>query len=362
MSRKRKIAGFDEIEKSPQEELYDALYSTGNSCNILNAIEIFNKPFILKDVLAGLEGRLSDLLENFSEGTTFGYVDGFIHFDDVISLGEITKGSAMRRYNHLEDEFKRLVNPCKYHPGSDCKMIEQHTGFLLYLSWLSNGNKEEEDNVEDLSTEGPSEETPVDLMDFDDVESVLDEQEEKALVQNFDPAKFRAETITKVEAEGSVVLEEGDEVDTLECIPVFPTYCFNQREYVLLNDIQNLFGLREDFALACLANWGKFDKEFVDSCPCPLSILDTNGDNFIEKERAAVLCIEMIEEFERCGLPSEEEFMQLQETMGISGMGLEGPSTHSDMPQINETKSSIDLYTEHALDVDETPQVNVVDL
>ena len=51
----------------------------------------------------------------------------------------------------------------------------------------------------------------------------------------------------------------------------------------------------------------KFDEGFVDSSPCPLNVLDTKGgEDFIDKEKAAIMCTKMIEDYEKCGLPIEE--------------------------------------------------------
>ena len=52
----------------------------------------------------------------------------------------------------------------------------------------------------------------------------------------------------------------------------------------------------EDFALAILARWGHLDNGFIDNKPCPPSILDTKGENFIDKENVALLCTSMFEE------------------------------------------------------------------
>ena len=361
MSKKRKTAGFEDIENTVLDELYDALYKAGCSSMFHKAMNIFNKPFNLKQVLDGLDSRLLDIREAFAEGTTFGLVEGYIHFDDVVAMCELARSSAMRRYHSMEEDAKRELKDCKYHPDCQCRMIEQNIGFLLYLSWIESSSKEEEEEgsiVVPLSEDAIEESTAEDLMDLDEIESAMEANEERALIERFNTALFRADTITKVESEDSVGLQEGDDIDTLECLPLFPTYCFNDREYVLLNDIQHLFGLREDFALAILANWGEFDNGFVDSGPCPLAVLDTKGDNFLEKEEASLLCIQMIEEFEKFGLPSEEEFTHLQETLGISDMGLEGQSSKSDLSHMDETKSSIDLYSDFIFDMDERPQVN----
>ena len=53
----------------------------------------------------------------FSEGIAFGQIEGYIHLDNLIVLGGITKSSAIRRYNTLDDEHRRIIKECKYHPA-----------------------------------------------------------------------------------------------------------------------------------------------------------------------------------------------------------------------------------------------------
>ena len=261
-------------------------------------MEMLNKPFEVKSVIQGFQNRLSDLVEIFSEATNFGYIDHFIHFDDVIAVSGVSKASAMRRYHSLGEDMKRSLAVCKYHPGLQCTMIEQDLGFLLYLTWLDIPEPLEEKTEESKGVSDAKE-----LMDIEDEESIPPQSEEQALVEKFDPAVFRSETSTKIEDDSLAQDSEDDERNALKLLPIFPTYCFNEREYLLLNDIQHLFDLREDFALAVLAGWGELDDGFVDSNPCPLAVLDTKGEDFLDKEKAAMLCMEMFETYENKVFP-----------------------------------------------------------
>lgn len=136
----------------------------------------------------------------------------------------------------------------------------------------------------------------------------------------------------------------------------------NGRENILLNDIQHLFGLREYFALAILASWGELDHDFVDSSPSPLDVLDTKGDDFLDKNEAAQLCMEMIEEYEGLGITTEEEFQITQAKLGISEMGFEGHSCESSTSIVDEKKSSIDIFSEPLYELDECPQEDIEDI
>jgi len=150
-----------------------------------------------------------------------------------------------------------------------------------------------------------------------------------------------------------------DELYPLQCLPSFPTYCFNGKEYLLLSDIQYLYEMREDFCLAILARWGDLDKGFVDSIPSALDFLNTKGDDFIDKEQAALMCTSSFSEYENQVLPSEEDFRLIQERLGVSDMGIDASTNLNDPSQIDESKSSIDLYTDAFYELDEEPQVRV---
>ena len=182
MSRKRdaQSSGFEDVENTIQDDLYDTLYRTGNSSHFNKAWDIFNKPFQIQSVIVGFQSRLPDLLEVFSDAINFGCIDHFVHFDDVIEVSGVSRSSAMRRYHSLGDEMKRSFGDCKYHPGGQCTMIEQDVGFLLYLTWLDIPNPVEEKNED---PEGDFE--PRALMDVDDEENIPPSYEECALMEKF---------------------------------------------------------------------------------------------------------------------------------------------------------------------------------
>ena len=235
-------------------------------------------------------------------------------------------------------------------------MIQQDVGFLLYLTWADDFGIKEEDEETDKRIEYEAET----LMDLEDEEVSIQDNEERELIEKFNTALFRAETITKVEDETSLADNVDDELDALQCLPSFPTYCFNEREYLLLSDIQYLYEMREDFCLAVLARWGNLDKGFVDSSTSALALLNTKGDDFIDKEHAAIVCTSAFADYEKEGLPSEEEFRLIQERLGVSEMGIDVSSNINESSRIDESKISIDLFTDAIYDLDEDPQVRVL--
>ena len=79
-----------------------------------------------------------------------------------------------------------------------------------------------------------------------------EEEEEKLCSENqLDIAKFKASNILEINGPE----DEDEDLDPIQFTTTFPTYTINNKDYVLLNDIQHLFDLREDYALAILAEW-----------------------------------------------------------------------------------------------------------
>ena len=62
---------------------------------------------------------------------------------------------------------------------------------------------------------------------------------------------------------------------------------------------------------------------------------------------------------DRVCLTSKEEFMDLQRRIGISDMGLEGHNISVGTSKIDESKSSIDLFSGKMYELDKEPQVNI---
>ena len=117
--------------------------------------DISNKPLNLKILLDGFQRKLADLIEVFAKSTTFGYINEFVHFDDLVTLSGVPRGSATRRLQSLGSGFSKIENDCRYHPSSACNMVEQNVAFLLFLSWMEiPGTEEHEtDTIKDIPNE-----------------------------------------------------------------------------------------------------------------------------------------------------------------------------------------------------------------
>ena len=176
-------------------------------------------------------------------------------------------------------------------------------------------------------------------------------KEEKALV-NFDVEKFKADSISKKELSGNDVSGSQDIQFTLATLP---TYYFEGKPFLLMEDIQMVFDMREDQCLGCFAQYSEVDSGFVDfEDNCPLNVLDAGDTNFVPKENVGTIILPICAEYEQ-GLPTEEEFDALQEKLDLHKMGREQGKEKDEEPKT--LQRSIDIYDEKLLDYDESRKV-----
>ena len=130
--------------------------------------------------------------------------------------------------------------PYKFHSNLHCHVIDYEIGLFIFLSILPTLDRMVCPKQITQAEEEKEEE---------EIEIEFQEEEEKLHSREIlDFAKIKASNITKVERHD---IEEED-LDPLQCTTTFHTYRVNKKDYVLLNDIQHLFVLREDYCLAIL--------------------------------------------------------------------------------------------------------------
>lgn len=334
------------MEETPNDLLFDFLLKANSTARFTEVRDMCNKPFDLSSLLSSFSSRLEDLLEVYNAHTSSHAVSSYVHYDDVVSLSSTTKSNASHRWRVLSDEFKSVDEDCQWHKQAQCHLVQKDIGLLLFFQWMS---FTEDNEVGQAST-------AITLKDVDEEKEEFHEDEEKDTVRAFDIAEFKVDNIIKVEdQEVGTLLEE---TNPLLCIPTFPSYFVNNKYYVLLNDIQHLFDLREDYCLAMLARWGELNTGFIDYTPCQLALLDTDTENFIGKRDAGVLCTNLCLQYESHGLPSEEQISEIQLRLGIENMGIDDASYRE--PVETRPGYSIDLYKETILEEDENPQVKTL--
>ncbi len=334
------ISDAEDRDDTAEERLYDFLRDVNKSTSFHTILDMLNVPFSLSELLEGFTEQLSEYKEHYNRCTEHGRNGIFVHLSDIVNTAEAARSLGFYWYRILEDKHKQHGG-CKQHKKRTCDLISEDVGFLLYLLWSQEKSNEK---LQPSEAEEKADELEV-------VEQ-FKEQEEKLWTRGFDIAKFKASNITKVELSDE---EEADEdvMESTSCTATFPVYKINSKQYVLQQDIQHLFDLREDYFYAILAEWGENDKDFVAKEPCPLAILDTETENFVGKEIVGAQIKDIVMGYEKQGLPTEDEFLRIQKRLKIEHMGREEPR---DAEETNPPHS-INLWREALLADDENPKV-----
>lgn len=99
-------------------------------------------------------------------------------------------------------------------------------------------------------------------------EKVFNKDEKEKEITSFDVAVFKAEAIFKVDT----TLQEKDakEHPIQNTLAVFPTYIICKIPFLLMDDIQLQFELREDQCLGTFSQWLEMDRGFIDHHHAPL--------------------------------------------------------------------------------------------
>ncbi|MCO5586883.1 hypothetical protein L7F22_040828 [Adiantum nelumboides] len=108
---------------------------------------------------------------------------------------------------------------------------------------------------------------------------------------------------------------------------VLPTIPIDDHHYVILNDIMELFDLREDYCLAIAAHNLEEDCNIINLDDDKYSVMDAHviADDFIKPTKALAM---IYKDVAACAatLPTEFEFKEVQDRLGITEMGREAAS------------------------------------
>lgn len=223
-------------------------------------------------------------------------------------------------------------------------MIDYDLGLLIFFSLLPTPEVRADSKCITQAEED---------IEVKEIETEFKEEEEERLCSEdqLDIAKFKASNILEINGPE----DEDEDLDPIQCTATFPTYTINEKDFVLLNDIQHLFDLREDYALAILAEWSENDKDFIDFQPCPFALLDTQVENFIDSASAGKHVLDIVTRYDKQGLPTEEEFQQIQKRLKIDHMGKDEIREPFDA----KPTGSINIWDPILLEEDESPKVHL---
>ncbi|MCO5555277.1 hypothetical protein L7F22_008822 [Adiantum nelumboides] len=139
---------------------------------------------------------------------------------------------------------------------------------------------------------------------------------------------------------------------------MLPTIPIDDCHYVMLNDIMELFDLREDYCLAIVAQNLQEDRSTIDPENDKCSIMDahlTTGE-FVKPIEALSM---IFRDVAACAptFPMESEFKEVQERLGIMEMGREAALMIMAPSSSSANNSSIDLWNAALIKEDENQKI-----
>lgn len=266
--------------------------------------KMFNPNFILSDVLSQCMDYLIEEVASYEDligNETINILgERYVHVSSFGPNKSVSRRAMERRIPSLPAYSTHVSDDCPFHRKGHCRLVEHDVGFVCYLQGLATQEAVADGDNETVDLRRAP--TPQD----DDFEDICEDYErEEALKLDKATIKY-----------GNVISEThvSDEAIKNNDIPIpcLPSFIFDGREYVLLHDIQVLFELREDYALATLAQ-NLEGTEWVLEDP-NLGSLQTMYD----PEKALELCFREAKEYEK-ELPTEEEFQDAQASIREPG-------------------------------------------
>ena len=269
---------------------------------------MFNREFDLPVILTHHSEFLEEYLAEFKKLTASREVEfegvDYIHAIDLVQDRTSETARLNKKFVNLPEGAKLAILKCPKCKHK-CRLFQTHAGFLVYL-FLRAAQREDSDNE---SVEADLED-PLSPQSASDPEEELDLQKEKEMAKDLTLSVIRT-------APTSVSVPASSQRATSLPLPVLPTYPLSGGQYLLLSDIQKSLDLREDEALAILAQRWNFN---VGTEEVPVKYKDFVArdrvlgklDECFDQGLALQLCFQ---EVQACKEPTEDEFDEARERL-----------------------------------------------
>ena len=269
---------------------------------------MFNREFDLPEILTHHSEFLEEYLAEFKKLTASREVEfegvDYIHAIDLVQDRTSETARLNKKFVTLPEGAKLAILKCPKCKHT-CRLFQTHAGFLVYL-FLRAAQREDSDN----------ESVEADLEDPLSPQSASDPEEEFDLQKEKEMAKDLTLSVIKT-APTSVSVPASSQRATSLPLPVLPTYPLSGGQYLLLSDIQKSLDLREDEALAILAQRWNFN---VGTEEVPVKYKDFVArdrvlgklDECFDQGLALQLCFQ---EVQACKEPTEDEFDEARERL-----------------------------------------------
>lgn len=329
---------------------------------------MFNPSFNLEDILNQCGPYIQEHIEEYLRLVFQNMISldskEYIHTKDLGKKEGSEKAAVNRRFLELPDNVKKVLTHCPRKCKGKCRIVERYVGLLCYLHNIAHnyGDNEEVESFSDKNEASDNEETN----EYDEEEEEhhdegedLNFQEEEKLANQLDIESIKYSTIIKEKD-----FDLDGEISDL-ALPCLPSFTINNYEYLLLYDIQCMFNLREDMALALLAQKWEDEKDWVDN-DCVFGGLDF----CYEHHKGVNLVFNEAKEYEK-SLPTGETFEKVQEIIPmpilgkdeasslnkekvcIYNQGMEDTQGGFKLHQPTKEAKSIDLWSDKYLEADE---------
>ncbi len=332
----------DEAEPSQAEIFFMFLHRAKAHHRASELYRVFNAEFPFEKIIETNRSYLEDHEREYADrvGADAVMLDSerYVHISNF-SADPVVKRRLNRCLEKLPSFVIRVEEKCPAH-SKRCRLLRELYGFLCFLHLL----------IEDSEPE--TAQIPSTVAPFEDEEGgeevPIDPAEERALVLSSALSSGpSASTITPIEDDQNN--EQGDL--PLACFPSF--LMMENHDFVLLVDIMHSFNIREDYCLAAIANFSEADKNWVEDDLDQHLLVDSAWKDSEYKSGKDVIK-SIFDDWKTCAasLPSDEEHTATTNRIGLADMGkFQQPTYYED------SKSTINLWTESMLEADENQQV-----
>ena len=345
-----------EYEESSVEMLMDFLHKINVHHLFPEILRLFTAELNVEDCLSHAHPYVENYEEQFKAIIESSIVEidncKYIHVADLSSsLSKPQKRLLKKGLDKVALVNARDKKDCPLH-NCKCDLLRYPHSFLIYLD-INKGNLVKEVGID---VEEPTQDASREEDDPQDVIEEVDLGAERSEAQKIDVPALRC-----VDTEVALSSRQQEHVDDEGDIPLFalPSFSILDQDYFLLIDIQGLFDLREDYCLAILAQHIEEDSGFIDDSNIEkYALLDSHvkDSEFIEPAQALTMLFNDAARYERT-VPTEEEFVKTQQSLGISDWGRTHLSTPSSRPDDNTT---INIWGQRILEDDENQKVLLI--
>ena len=312
----------------------------------------FNTPVPYKEIITYYREFLKEEMTEYEKlveqrrSTSMG--SDIVHVLDCAPNKKLSS-TVYKRYNLTPENYRPFW--CSQH-SDNYKTVTFEVGFMIFLQCVYKGlpsssseliyesENEDEEEMEEKDHTNPAEK------EIGDEETFCPSTEEK-----------QAESVSLIALKQNIskTVQSAGEVDVMSHslqLPILPEFQIEGNRYILLSDIQKVFSIREDYALAAIAKTAEQNDGFESDDSEDFLELE---ENFDPVECLALCFNKAKEQREKGQILSDKDFAAFQREIGYDK--LEDSTKDFIERDTKEGSSSIDLFKKDTFLYDETEEV-----